>query len=905
MTSFPRPEIEHPHRRFSDRPQSEDDFDLAALSAGLTIDLDDRPRTIEALREVLRRGREDLETRFRGGHRASRLIRHHAHLIDTLVERIWTACLGESTGLAALVAVGGYGRAELHPRSDVDLLILIKNDRTRTRLRAHIETFVTLLWDIGLEVGHSTRTVDECLREGREDITVITSLIESRRLCGDHGLYERLCKALSPKRLWPADAFFIAKRDEQIARHHRFRDSAYGLEPNVKEGPGGLRDLQVIVWVTRRHFGSRLDELVDHGFLTAGEYDELVRCQDFLWQVRYALHLQTRRNENRLLFDLQRELADQFGYRDDEQSIAVEKFMQAYYRVITSLSRLNEMLLQLFEEAILVHDRHQETLPFNRRFRSCNGFLEVKDEAVFQRYPFALLEAFLLLQQHPELKGVRAETIRQIRHYRHLIDDDFRNDLRCRSLFLDILRQPAGATHELRRMNRYGILAAYCVPFGAIVGRMQYDLFHTYTVDEHTLMVVDNVHAFTREESKEAFPLCHQVMQRIPKREILYIAALFHDIAKGRGGNHSELGAVDARDFCRHHGLSEFDTALVAWLVHEHLVMSSTAQRRDIEDPGVIDEFARLVGDENRLNHLYLLTVADICGTNPEAWNNWKSNLMNGLYLATRRHLRHGLETPWEAADELVERREQAREALGDLPEAAIDAVWGRLDEDYFARHSVGEIVWHTRILSRHPQPDETIVTTRNDEERGISQVLTFGPDRGGLLASLAMALDRMALNIVDARIVTTSDGYALNTFVVLDAHDSGQLSDARLEEVGQALEQALTRGAPTIRLQPQPRRLRHFVIPTEILFSDDLQHRFTIVHLTTADRPGLLASIAQAFTDHETVICSARISTLGERVEDTFFITDRDGRPLIDAEQIGGLRQHVLERLEQGVDGA
>ncbi len=903
MKTIPRPAIDHPHRRFSDHPQAEDDFELASLTNGLHTDPDDRERTVASLRDCLTRGRQALESRFRDGHRASRLIRHHARLIDVIVGRLWESCLGEGIA-ASLVAVGGYGRGELHPRSDVDLLILVRNDRTRTRLRPRIETFVTLLWDIGLEIGHSTRTVDECLREGREDITVITSLIESRRLQGDEGLHGRLCKAISPERIWPADAFFIAKRDEQIARHHKFRDSAYRLEPNIKEGPGGLRDLQMIVWVTRRHFGSTLDELVDHGFLTPTEYEELVRCQDFLWQVRYALHLQTGRNENRLLFDLQRELAGQFGYRDDAQSIAVEKFMQAYYRVITNLSRLNEMLLQLFEEAILIRDRRQERLPFNRRFRSCNGFLEVENDDVFWRYPFALLEAFLLLQQHPELKGVRAETIRLIRHYRHLIDDDFRNDLRCRSLFLDILRQPAGRTHELRRMNRYGILAAYCVPFGDIVGRMQYDLFHTYTVDEHTLKVVDNVHAFTLDDSKDTFPLCHQVMQRIPKREILYIAALFHDIAKGRGGNHSELGAHDAHAFCRHHGLSEFDTALVTWLVREHLVMSSTAQRRDIEDPAVIDEFARVVGDENRLNHLYLLTVADICGTNPEAWNNWKSNLLNGLYLATRRHLRHGLETPWEAADELIERRQQAREALADLSPAVVDHVWARLDEDYFARHSVGEIAWHTRILAADPRPETTIVTTRNDEERGISQILTFGPDREGLLACLTMTLDRMALDIVDARIVTTNDGYAVNTFVVLDANTAGPLDECRLAEVAQSLRQALERGAPTIRLQPRPRRLRHFTIPTEILFSDDLQHRFTIVHLTTADRPGLLATIAEAFTDFGVVVCSARISTFGERVEDTFFITDPGGRPLVEEERIEALRGHLLDRLDRDDDG-
>ena len=894
----------HPARRYSDHPQAEDDFEIEQLLGKMDVATTATADIIKQCRAVLTAGQQQLAERFQQGQRATRLIRHQAQIVDALIVTLWQKTLGKLRVPTALIAVGGYGRGELHPGSDVDLLILIDQESSLDQLQSAIEQLVTLLWDIGLEVGHSVRTVGDCLREAKDDITVITSLIESRLLTGNNALYKNLCEAITPEKLWPADAFFIAKCEEQKKRHHKFRDTAFNLEPNIKEGPGGLRDLQVIVWVTRRHFGSNLEELVNHGFLTTPEHDELIRCQDYLWQVRYALHTQTGRNENRLLFDLQRELAIQFGYRDDENAIAVEKFMQAYYRAITSLNRLNEMLLQLFEEAILLTGNGQKTLSLNRRFCNSNGFLAVKDPAIFWRYPFALLEGFLLLQQHPELKGVRAETIRQIRHYRHLIDAAFRDDLRCRSLFLEILRQPAGKTHELRRMNRYGILAAYCVPFAAIVGRMQYDLFHAYTVDEHTLRVIDNVHAFSHESAKKDFPLCYRVMNRIPKREILYIAALFHDIAKGRGGSHSQLGAVDAREFCQTHGLSDYDTALVVWLVREHLVMSATAQQRDIDDPAVIDEFGRKVNDENYLNHLFLLTVADIRGTNPDTWNNWKASLIDGLYNATRRLFRQGPENALDQLDELHSRQRQAREQLSDLSGEEINRVWRRLDDSYFVRHSAGEITWHTRTLHAFPTPSKTQVMTRNDPQRNISQLLTFGPDSHGLLALMAITLERLALNIVDARIVTTQDGFALNTFVILDSQNQGPLTNDHLQEIADSLRQSLANKPLSIQLRPQTRRQRHFVIPTEVLFSDDLQNRYTLVHLTTADRPGLLAAITQIFADQSLRVCNARITTFGARVEDTFYITDEDAKPLSQSHQFDDLRQRIIECLDASNNG-
>jgi len=599
---------------------------------------------VAVMRDALKTAQQQIKDAFLHGTPVAELVHRRAQIIDDLLRNIWRQTMPGDNHDIALVAVGGYGRGELHPGSDIDLQILVRPEG-RDALRAPIEKFVIYLWDVGLEMGHSVRTVAECAEEAAKDITVVTNLMECRWLAGSTALFEAMRTAVGPDHIWPSPRFFQAKLLEQVSRHHKYHDTAYNLEPNIKEGPGGLRDIQIIAWVAKRHFGAKaLDELVQHHFLTTAEYDALAEGQDFLWRIRFVLHSLTGRREDSLLFDYQRTLAEQFGYRDGGPSLAVEQFMKRYYRTVMELSRLNEMLLQLFEEAILyVSDPGVPTV-INKRFQSRKGFIEVRDEGVFRRYPFAMLEMFLLLQQHPDLKGVRATTIRLLRNHTHLIDDKFRNDLRHRSLFMEILRQPQGVTEQLKRMNRYGVLAAYLPAFGHIVGMMQYDLFHVYTVDEHTLTVVRNLRRFSHTEFAREFPLCSEIMQNhIPKPEILTLAALFHDIAKGRGGDHSELGEQESLDFCLHHGMSLYDARLVAWLVRNHLIMSMTSQRKDISDPEIITEFAMTVRSPQHLNYLYLLTVADIRGTNPDLWNSWKDTLLLELYTATMRVLRRGL----------------------------------------------------------------------------------------------------------------------------------------------------------------------------------------------------------------------------------------------------------------------
>jgi [protein-PII] uridylyltransferase len=858
--------------------------------------------TITAYRESLRAADEQLHERFRAGERVDRLVHNRARLVDELLTHAWARFLPADAGDVGLVAVGGYGRGELHPHSDVDLMVLLAED-VSTHDDA-IRDFLTFTWDIGLEVGHSVRTLAECEQQSLADITVATNLMECRLLAGPRALFEAMRERVSPKRCWNSRDFFAAKLREQEQRHQKFHDTAYNLEPNIKEGPGGLRDIQMIDWVAKRHFGAeRLSALVTHGFLTEAEYHALKDGQRFLWALRYALHLLTGRREDRLLFDHQKAVAAQFGYHDEGHNLAVEQLMQRYYRTVMELSRLNEMLLQLFQETLLYAGDSDEPVTINRRFQARHGFIEVSDERVFERQPSALLEIFLILQQHPDLKGVRASTIRLIRANRHLIDDDYRADLRNRSLFLEILRQPRGITHELRRMNRYGILARYLPAFGRIVGRMQYDLFHAYTVDEHTLFVVRNLRRLSVPEYAHELPLCSNVAQRIPKPELLYLAGLFHDIAKGRGGDHSELGAEEAERFCRNHGFGRYDTHLVAWLVRNHLLMSMTTQRKDINDPEVINEFARRVGDATHLDYLYLLTVADIRATNSNLWNSWKDALLAELFTATQRALRRGLENPIDSRELIAEVREDARRHLHgkNVSDQDIEDIWRRFDEDFFLQYSAEEVAWHTAVLAEYGRPDGVLVQVRDFTQRGGTEVFVYAPDQKGLFARTVRTLDQLGLTVLDARIFTSADGHSVNTIIVLESDGSPIRGAFREQEIRDRLAAVLERGddADTGVSRRLPRQIKHFQTRTQVRFSQDRTRGHTIMELFTTDRPGLLAKVGQAFIDCGIRLKNARVATIGARAEDAFLITDWENRPIEDQERLDRLKGRLVELLD------
>ncbi len=857
---------------------------------------------IASFRQQLREGKERLFEQFDQGVPISALVFARSQLMDRVLGEVWQVFLGDSPAVA-LVAVGGYGRQELQPASDLDILILMDPEAAPV-LREAIGALITYLWDIGLEPGHSVRTVAECVHEAAGDVTVMTNLLEARLLEGNPELFRQMRDATAPERVWDSESFFTAKTAEQQARWHKYGDTAYNLEPNIKENPGGLRDIQMIGWVTKRHFAAdTLHDLVLHGFLTELEYQALIEGQTLLWRIRFALHRLANRREDRLLFDYQRTLASQFGFCDGEQNLAVEQFMQQYYRTVQELNRLNEMLLQLFREAILLHDDIGPPVPINKRFQARSGFLEVTSAGVFRRYPIALLEVFHILQTNPQLDGVRASTIRLIRESRHRVDDAFRADLRARSLFMEILREQTGITHALRRMNRYGVLAAYIPAFANIVGRMQYDLFHVYTVDEHTLMLLRNLRRFVIPKHDEEFPLCSAIALRIPKLELLYLAGLFHDIAKGRGADHSVSGARDAWDFCRLHGLSEFDSRLVAWLVEKHLLMSMTAQRKDIGDPEVIQTFAEVVGDPTRLDYLYLLTVADSRATNPERWNSWKDALLRELYYSTRRALLRGLAHP-QAQDELIQQKQNEAKRLigryGGNPDVC-NSLWARFSLDYFLHNSPDEIAWQTRQILVTDPSELPLVSIRPVTARGGTEIFIYTRDRANLFGLTTALLDQLGLSIMDARVMTTDDRMAVDTYQVLDQDGSPINDPERMDEIRYTLIDALSdqaRGGIQVA-RSLPRRHRHFPTETRVSFSTDETNRRTVMRLTTLDRPGLLAEVGAVFQQCGVRLQNAKIATVGAEVDDVFFITTAEDAPITCASALACLRREIHNRLE------
>jgi [protein-PII] uridylyltransferase len=850
-------------------------------------------------RKSLLESGEDLRERFLAGESVVDLVHARARQIDSILIDLWREHI-EITG-AALVAVGGYGRGELHPCSDVDVMILLP-DTLEEGAEDALSAFVTALWDIGLEIGHSARTVAQCEEEAAADLTVATTLMEARLLAGPEPLFLAMQDILAPGNMWPSNRFFEEKRKEQIVRHHRYHDTAYNLEPNVKGSPGGLRDIQMIGWVAKRHFGAAtLGELVDHNFLTRGQLRRLEEGQAFLWRSRFALHILTGRREDRLLFDHQKRLAEMLGYEDAAYTLAVEQMMQRYYRTVMDLSRLNEMLLQLFEEAILM-DPEAAAESLNERFQVKNGFLQTVDQDVFRNDPSALLELFLVLQQNADIRGVSAYTIGQIKRNLYLIDDEFRQNPRNHRLFLAILREPAGVTHELRRMNLYGVLGLYIPAFGRIVGRMQYDLFHAYTVDEHTLFVVSNLRRFALSRFDQEFPHCSEIMQSLEKPEIAYLSGLFHDIAKGRGGDHSELGAVDAESFCLEHGLSKYEAGIVAWLVRNHLALSMTAQKKDISDPDVLNEFATMVGDPLHLDYLYLLTVADVRGTDPKLWNSWKAQLFYDLYFQTRRALRRGLENPIDRDLLLTEKQEQARSILvgRGISMEQIDAAWALLNDNYFLKHRVKEITWHTEWLTdSDPECEIGIVDVRSRKTGDGIEAVLYTPRQSRTFAHATAVLDELGMNIADARIVPLDRERSIVTLVFMEQDQRVESDEARINKVRRALTRILT--APSEKVlsvtRTMPRQARMFTTKTTVDFGQSTSGDQTVLELQAADRPGLLSTIGQVFIDFAVDIEAAKIVTIGEKAEDVFYVCNESGGALSETLQ-EELQCALLERL-------
>lgn len=877
-------------------------FDRGQFQAELAL----KSSPIAAFKKAIRRVHEVLDARFKSGRDIRRLVEDRAWCVDQILREAWARFDWSREADIALLAVGGYGRGELHPYSDIDLLILLDSADHET-FREPIERFLTLLWDIGLEVGQSVRSIDECVEEARADLTVITNLMESRTIAGPEHLRQRMLEVTSNSQMWPSKNFFLAKREEQRARHGKYNDTEYNLEPNVKGSPGGLRDIQTILWVARRHFGTlNLHAMVGQGFLLESEYALLASSQEFLWKVRYALHMLAGRAEDRLLFDHQRSIAGLLGFEDSNSKLAIERFMQKYYRVVMSIAELSELIVQHFEEVILRTGETSQAQPLNSRFQLRDGYIEVTHPNVFKRTPFALLEIFVLMAQHPEIKGVRADTIRLLRDHRHLIDAEFRNDIRNTSLFIELFKCEIGIHRNLRRMNRYGILGRYLPEFGDIIGQMQHDLFHIYTVDAHTLNLIKHLRKLQYTPISEKFPLASKLMGRLPKPELIYLTGLYHDIGKGRGGDHSELGAVDAEAFCQRHQLPTWDSRLIVWLVQNHLVMSTTAQRKDLSDPQVIHDFAQLVGDQTRLDYLYVLTVSDINATNPSLWNSWRASLLRQLYTETKRALRRGLEHPVDREEQIRQTQSAALDILvrsGTDPDDA-EQLWSQLGDDYFLRHTAGDVVWHTDAILQHSASHDPLVLIKETTQRefeGGTQIFIYAPDQHDFFAVTVAAMDQLNLNIHDARVITSTSQFTLDTYIVLDA-DGGSIGDnpARIKEIRQGLVDALKNPDDyrTIIQRRVPRQLKHFAFAPQVTISNDAQRPVTVLELISPDRPGLLARIGKIFLDFDLSLQNAKIATLGERVEDVFFVTDAHNHPLSDPELCARLQEAIIEQL-------
>ncbi|NVK24451.1 MAG: [protein-PII] uridylyltransferase [Gammaproteobacteria bacterium] len=825
------------------------------------------------------------------------LVTARADFVDFILDNVWQHAELHIEKDLSLVAVGGYGRKELHPESDIDLLLLSKKE-LKPNVKDKISLFLTTLWDLKFDVGHAVRTIKDTLFAGKEDIQTATNLMERRLICGNDKNFDTLCKELNHKKFISSKDFYLAKRQEQEERHRRYHSTSYNLEPNLKANPGCLRDLQTISWVAKKHFDTQeVVDLVQTDFMEADEYQELLECQDYLWQMRFALHIVAGRSENRLLFDYQPQVAEIMGFGDDGKA-AVERMMKRFYRVARRIIELNTMLLQRFNSAILGTTR--ELTNIDEDFAIHGRSLLVRHDDVFF-YRANLIRMFTIIAEYPQIEKLHSSTIRLLRRVRRRLMGDLQDIEACRRAFIEFLQHPNAMGLPFSLMLKHSILVYYMPNWRDIVGQMQFDLFHAYTVDEHTHRLIQNLHRFTLPEHKKEFPLCSQIIERLDKPELLYMAGIFHDIGKGRGGDHSKLGAIDAINFGDLHKLPKADTELISWLVESHLLMSVTAQKNDIYDPDVISAFAKQVKDETRLKYLYCLTVADVRATNTNLWNDWKNTLMADLYLATRRALRNGLENAKTMREAAASNKEQALTLFENLEQdkERIDKIWRRMRTLYFARHAPKHIHWHTQALLDHPTSAKNpLVLISEGAVRGGTQVFVYAKDRAGLMADIVTTFDSKNVNVVDAHIMDTKNGYVVDTFIILEQDNTLITSKERRDSIKESVTKVITNEMEVPALNMRiPRQIKQFNIPVKVRFIEGSSKKRDMLEITALDTPGLLAKIATVFRQQQITLYSAKISTIGEKAEDIFKISSGDGDRLND-EEVKSLSDALIEEL-------
>lgn len=825
------------------------------------------------------------------------LLSSRAIFVDAILKKLWSQHHLDEYQIS-LVAVGGYGRAELHPQSDVDILLLTQ-EGVNLALEEKISSFITQLWDIKLDIGHSVRSIKECLKQAVKEVTVATNLMEMRQIAGSETLTQQLMPLLHEDVFWTSEKFFIAKCKEQEARHQQYRGAAYTLEPNLKANPGGLRDIQTISWVAKRHFSAdSLEELVEHNYLYPNEFFELLESQDYLWRMRFALHFVAGRSENRLLFDYQADVAKMMGF-GDEGKAPVERMMKRFFRIIARVTELNTMLLQHFQQAIIKKPEQSNVSIINQDFELVDTLINTRNDRIFMR-PVKMIEMFLIIAQEPGIKGIHSHTMRLMRNARRRLISGLIDYAECRRMFMAIIRHPRGLGLALTLMHRHSILSSYLPLWRNIAGQMQFDLFHAYSVDEHSYRVIKNLHQFSQKEHNHKFPLCSKIVQKIRKPEVLYLGGFFHDIGKGRGGNHAKLGAIDALNFCLSHQMSKHDSNMVAWLVEYHLLMSVTAQRRDINDENVIKTFGEIVRDEAHLNYLYCLTVADMRGTNESLWNNWKANLLEELYFNTLSAFRHGLEKPVETRSKIRENQQQALDILieNKIDEQKVKALWSEFRVDYFLRYSPAQIARQCTYILEHDR-EKPLVLISSVPYRGGTEVFIFTKEKNNTFANTVSFLVTKKLSIHDAKIISTKTGYTVNTFVVLDSRNKPLRERFYTKEMSQDLVDRLEK--VNVCELPEPKIARHmkkFKVPLRVNFIKIHSKNRTMIEIIALDRPGLLSNIAQVFQHERINIHSAKITTFGEKADDVFTISSAENDALTIQE-----KEALALRLKEEID--
>ncbi len=838
-----------------------------------------------------------LSSNFNNVH-VDELVVKRAQFTDHLLCKAWELEDLHTVKGLALVAVGGYGRGQMQPYSDIDLLILSEKTLSKAN-QDKVSAFITFLWDIKLEIGQSVRTVKETVKLAKGDITIATNLVEARFLCGSETTFDKLISSVNNQKVWSSKDFFLAKLAEQSSRHHKFNDTSYNLEPNIKENPGCLRDIQNIGWVAKKHF-QEYDglTLIGHGYFTELEHAELIECRSNLWQIRFALHLVAKRSENRLLFDYQPDVAKLLGFGEGKAS--VEKMMKHLFRVVRRVSELNAMLMLRFEEDILAKEA-KHTQIMNDDFCLQDGYVSPRHDHCFDS-PLHILKFLDLLSQFPNAERLSADCIQQLRNARRQFQSAYYHQIpECRDYFIKLVSNPDFFDLGWDLMHQRGVLQSYIPEWDKIVGMMQFDLFHAYTVDEHTHRLVKHVRRYYTHPSE--FPRCSRIVNNLEKHYILFIAAIFHDIAKGRGGDHSVLGEKDVLEFCEHHGLDNKDAELIAWLVRNHLLMSVVAQRRDIYDPDVIHEFATEVKSQDRLELLYALTLADIRATNHSLWNDWKASLLRELYLLTQKALDNGLQCQMTLNERISQHKTRALELLlaADISEHTCLEFWQNMTADYFARFTPTQIAWHTSCIVKAGKidRDQFLVAASNETSKAGTEMLIYCHDRPALFAQIASVLDSRNCSIHDAQIAITTTGYVFDSMIILDADSHRIDGDARIQNLVSAVEDQLMRpGRSHSNSRKMSRQMKHLDVATKVRFYSS-QEDSTLIELEALDAPGLLARIGHLFVDLNLTLKMAKISTIGERAEDVFIISNAEGKALTQEQQVL-LKKQIKLKLDQ-----